>query len=68
VNEEDWKKAFEKMKKSGIRVEPRIVDHTTYKVLESMVNDGLISGAPYSEFSQFEEFQKRMNKAKGRSR
>ncbi len=41
----------------------RVLDLLTYKVIESMVKDGLISGLPYSEVAQWEEFTKRMREA-----
>lgn len=41
----------------------RIVSYKMYKVLESTVRDGLISGLPYSELNAYEEFVKRMKEA-----
>lgn len=47
-------------------MKPRIVDPITYSVIESMVKDGLISGLPYSEYTQLEEFIKRMQIAQAK--
>lgn len=61
---EEWEKIKEKMTNPPPREAPtRMVSPKMYDVLKSMVEDGLISGAPYSEMATEEawsEFCKRM--------
>jgi hypothetical protein len=64
MTEEQLQEFIQKIANTGGEAPSRVVSYKHYKVIESMVADGLISGAPYSEFSAFEEFTKRMRDAK----
>lgn len=62
-SKDELQKMIDKIANTGMKVEPRIVSPKQYDVIKSIVDDGLISGMPYSEFSAFDEYVKRMNTA-----
>lgn len=62
------KEAMERLLNKETEPYVRVVGPLQYDVIKSMVDDGLISGRPFSEIEAYDEFTKRMNKALDRVR